>query len=287
MRSPRDSELSLSSLPAGNALRLPVSPCAGGSSAHGGHADDKLFVGVSDIAQLSYCQVQATLSQLESQDGYRNAAAEDDLQGGVHTSSTPALAEQKRALFVEERRRLLAKTPLGWEDRRLLGRITERLELGSHETQRRHFDLGDFYVIGVPDALQGEVAVEFGASNYAKQMLLSKEPQANIYATLWEKPRYRVLVMDQQTGELLSAERAANAAKAAVDLRFAWNLMVGRQSPQLPSHPAKCKSCRYNRLDGCPVPTMERTPDIDQMRSIAARKMTLYKPSPSSVSSRE
>jgi hypothetical protein len=114
---------------------------------------------------------------------------QDDLTGGIGRAPASHLTEDKRALL----RAMIAAIRRTGDDtakkRRLIGILAE-MERGSDPTERRHFDFGDFLVIGVPDGLTSELAKEFGSSRYLKETAHAKRIQANAYAVLWGRPRF-------------------------------------------------------------------------------------------------
>lgn len=231
----------------------------------------KPFIGLSDLGQLNFCEIQSTISQLASQADYAGAAFADDRSNGVRISSRAELTDAQRA---DAKARLallnddIAGDPLL---RRLGGRAAESLMLAGTMTERRHFDFGAFYVIGCPDAVNADAVMEFGRSRYPRLAIAGKSVQCNLYAALWQRARGDVLVVSYDGNERVTRTVRGDVAQAERWLNRAWTLISGAEAPRAPDRSSRCRSCVYNEKGGCPFPRTGRIPELDEMTKVAAR----------------
>lgn len=239
--------------------------CAGHARKHA-----RPFIGISDIGQLTYCQIQATISQLSMQEDYRGAAKADDRIGGTRQSTREELSVAARADAMSS---LESLGQLGgeWELRRIAGNLAESLELSGTSSERRHFECGDFFVIGIPDALTADAATEFGTSTIPRLSIEAKVVQCNLYTVLWGRSSGRAIVAGSRTAERVERIVKPNAAEAERWLTLAWDLLRGARAPRAPATPGKCRPCRFNTARGCPFPRTGLIPAHDEMIKIAKR----------------
>ncbi len=180
----------------------------GGSGGSRLRRHKKPFIGMSDVGQLTFCEIQSTISQIASQGDYAGAAFADDRSSGVRAISRRQMTAEERA----DAAKRLALLSDGVETdpllRRAGGQIAESLELGGTQTERGHFDFGTFYVIGCPDAVSADAVKEFARSRYPRLAELGKRIQCNLYAALWKKTRGDVVVVSYDGRERI--ERVVN-----------------------------------------------------------------------------
>ena len=232
------------------------------------HDYRKPLLGISDMAQLRYCESKATLSQIASQGGYLTAAGMDDGMGGVGKSPGRVLTLGERSSLLKLRSERLESGSLDWSTRREIGKITEDLEMSEISTERRHFDFGEFYVIGVPDGLTRDSVIEFASSRYPQLAARDKQIQANVYALLWKVPRYHVIAVDPRSDRRLEFKDGPNEAQAENTIKRAWTLFTGQETASAPDSSKKCSRCIYNRESGCPYPREGRVPSLEEMKII-------------------
>ena len=237
-----------------------------------GHArkHTRPFIGISDIGQLTYCQIQATISQLSMQEDYRGAAKADDQKGGTRHSTREELSAEERASAISSLESL-GELGADWEFRRIAGRLAESLELSGTSSERRHIDCGDFFVIGMPDALTDTSVTEFGTSTLPRLSIEGKYVQCNLYAVLWGRSSGRTIVASSRGTERVERMVTPNIVEAERWLALAWGLLSGAHEPREPDVPAKCRPCRFNVARGCPYPRTRRIPTHKEMVKIAER----------------
>jgi len=243
--------------------------CRGGAARRRRHK--KPFIGLSDLAQLTFCEIQSTISQLASQAAYIAAAFADDATDGVGVRVRAAMTDAQRAdsaerlgVFGED----VAAIPLL---RRVAGQLAESLELNGTQTERRHFDFGSFYVLGCPDAVDTESVKEFSRSRYPRLAIDGKVIQCNLYVALWERSRGDVTVVSYDGSDRITRTVRGNLADAERWLKRAWELLSGTSAPRPPDRTARSRSCIYNEKRGCPFPRDGSIPDIETMSKIADR----------------
>lgn len=246
---------------------LRAQQCLGGPSVDPFHP--KPFIGISDLAELTFCEIQSTISQLAAQQGYHDHAAMDDMSGGVREFKHDRRRTGERTKIEQTASKLIESGNVDWETRRYVGRLLESLELEGVSSERRHFELDDFFVIGCPDGLSGDVVTEFASSRYPRLKFNTKQIQANLYAVLWQKPLARIIVISMESNERLDESTPADVAEAERWLRRAWALVSGAEAPRPPDYVGKCKPCRFNIPSGCPFPREKRVPSIAEMTTIS------------------
>lgn len=229
---------------------------------------DKPFLGIADIAKTKYCEVQATISQIRCQRDYLVAAVEDDLTEGIERRS--AVPQDANAAYLATKRaaELAALPEQDWETRRTYGLLIDQAETASLPSERRHWDLGEFMVIGIPDGIDGRVVVEVIASRHPELSIRTKMVQANIYAVLWQLPSYRAIAIDPSSGARHERQMESDVPAAEHAIARAWAIFSGRTAPAPPSNPNKCKPCRER--EACPYPRDGRIPTLNDMRRAAA-----------------
>lgn len=234
------------------------------------HDCGKSFLGVSDMAQLDYCEIKATISQMETQGGYLTAAGVDDWSGGIKRSSRPALTGDERRELSEAAAEWTAGEQAGEAGAHIgRGRVAHHLEpeLQGTSTERRHFDCGEFLLIGVPDAIKGDTVIEYVSSRNPYLAVGGKRLQANVYALLWDTPKYRVVAADPVSGRRRVLDGAPDVSLAEATMERAWALLSGQQTPRQPDSPRKCIPCVYR--SECPFPAHGRVPSLKEMEGIA------------------
>jgi hypothetical protein len=229
----------------------------------------KPFIGISDLAQLTFCEIQSTISQLVAQEGYVAHAALDDVSGGVRAYKHDTRRAGGRTKIEQTAAKLMDSGSVDWGTRRYLGQLLESLELHGVSSERRHFEFEDFFVIASPDGISGGAVTEFGSSRSPSLARHAKQVQGNLYAVLWEKPLVRVIVIGTETNERLDTSTPADAADAERWLRRARALLSGAEVPRPPGYAGKCKRCRFNLPNGCPFPREKRVPNVAEMTTIA------------------
>lgn len=243
--------------------------CAGGTTRKTRHR--KPFIGISDTAQLAYCEIQSTVSQLGSQDGYLSAAIADDVGAGVGVFEGEEIESDERRRIEQRLSEVQDSGDLDWDTRRLVGQLAESLELSGVSTERRHFDFGDFYVIGCPDGVTSDSVVEFGASRYPHLSVPAKRIQGNCYAVLWRRSSAHIVVVGIGTRRRIDEKRPADGVEAERWLHRAWSLLSGAEVLRGPDNTRKCVRCRFNVPGGCPFPRESRVPTLLEMKAIAAK----------------
>jgi hypothetical protein len=226
---------------------------------------------LSDVGQLTFCEIQSTISQLASQADYVGAAFSDDRTSGVRASARAAMTDNERAAVTERLLRLgddIASDPIL---RRVGGQLAESLELSGTETQRRHFDFGSFYVIGCPDAVNDVAVKEFARSRYPRSAIEGKAIQCNLYAALWQRNRGDAVVVSYDGRERATRVVRGDIAEAERWLERAWLLISGSVAPLAPERSSRCRSCIYNEKGGCPFPRTGNVPTMDEMVKIGER----------------
>jgi hypothetical protein len=232
-------------------------------------AHNKPFLGIADIAEMRYCEIQSTISQIRCQKDYSLAAVQDDLTGGIERRN-PVPRDAKAERLAAKRAADLAALPAqDWETRRTYGRLIDQAETASMPSERRHWDLGEFMVIGIPDGIDGSVLVEVGASRRPELIIQTKMIQANIYAVLWQLPSYRAIAIDAGRGARHVKQMDSDVLAAERVIARAWDIFSGRLAPT-PPNPSKCRPCRER--GACPYPSSGRIPTLDDMRRAAALK---------------
>jgi hypothetical protein len=247
---------------------LRTEQCVGGPWVDPFHP--KPFIGISDIAELTFCEIQSTISQLVAQQGHLDNAALDDMSGGVCEFKHDTLRAGGRTKIEQSAAKLIESGRVDWETRRYLGCLLESLELQGISSERRHFEFDHFFVIGCPDGISGNVVTEFASSRSPQLRIPAKQIQGNLYAVLWRKPSARVIVVGTESNERLDTSAVADAAEAERWLRRAWALLSGAEVPRPADYVGKCKRCRFNIANGCPYPRDKRVPNVAEMRTIAA-----------------
>jgi hypothetical protein len=247
---------------------LRVEQCVGGPSVDPFHR--KPFIGLSDLAELTFCEIQSTISQLAAQQGYLDNAALDDMSGGVCKFKHDTRQAGGRTKIEQTAVKLIESGRVDWETRRYVGRLLESLELHGVSSERRHFEFDHFFVIGCPDGISGDVVTEFASSRHPQLKFHAKQIQGNLYAVLWGKPLARVIVVGTESNERLDKSTPADAAEAERWLRHAWALLSGAEVPRAPDYAGKCKRCRFNVPNGCSFPREKRVPSVVEMTAIAA-----------------
>lgn len=231
---------------------------------------DKQFLGIADIAGMDYCEIQATISQMRSQEGYEENAMEDDRTGGimVRPSSPRSIQEDERLTALATSAAALDE--LSRATRQLSGHLVEQLETSFLPSERRHWDLGEFMLIGIPDGIGDGVVVEVAASRHPKLSVRTKAIQANIYAVLWNVPRYHAISRTLQNDIRREVKEDADPFTAGHFVARAWALFSGREPPKSPSSPNKCKPCKESKF--CPYPREKRVPTVEEMQRIAVSR---------------
>jgi hypothetical protein len=253
----------------GSVLTLRGEQCRGGATRRRRHK--KPFIGISDLGQLTFCEIQSTISQIAMQSAYVESAFADDATDGVNVSSRPEMTPDETR---DAARRIEILAAAGSDDallRRIAGQLAESVELSGVTSERRHFDFGAFYVIGRPDGVTATSAIEFARSRYPRLAAHGKRVQGNLYAVLWEKQRARIVLLDSESGARLEEELRANSNEAERWIQRAWQLLSGVAEPAAPERATRCRSCVYNVRRGCPFPREATIPTIEQMTIIAER----------------
>ncbi len=248
--------------------RFVARQCLGAAS----HGYAKPIFGISDLAQLAYCEIKSTISQIASRQGYMTHVFMDDGTDGVRKSSRPSLTTEEKRETTDTLRKLFEnERTQDFSGARLArGRIAEDIELAGTVTERRHFDFAEFLLIGVPDALiANELVIEFASSRQPYLTAKDKLLQANVYAVLWGVPKYQVIVAHPTTGQRVATDGTADIALAEQTISTMWELLSGRRSVRPPNNPNKCISCPY-RLS-CPFPGSGHIATIEEMKRIAIR----------------
>jgi hypothetical protein len=246
---------------------LRVDQCVGGPTVDPFHP--KPFIGISDLAELTFCEIQSTISQLAAQQGYLDKAALDDMSGGVCEFKHDNRRSGGRTKIEQTAAKLIESGRVDWETRRYVGHLLESLELEGVSSERRHFEFDHFFVIGCPDGISGDVVTEFASSSSPQLRFPAKRIQGNLYAVLWRKPLARVIVVGTESNERLDKSTPADAADAERWLRHAWALLSGAEVPRPPDYVGKCRRCRFNIPNGCPFPREKRVPNVAEMTTIA------------------
>jgi hypothetical protein len=231
----------------------------------------KPFIGISDVGQLAFCEIQSTVSQIAMQSAYIESAFADDRTGGVNVSSRPEMAPEERRDAARRIEILAAAGPGDALLRRTAGHLAESVELSGVTSERRHFDFGPFYIIGRPDGVTTRSVIEFARSRYPHLAAHGKRVQGNLYAVLWEKQSVRIVLLGSESGVRLEEELPANAIEAERWIQRAWLLLSDVVPPAAPERTTRCRSCVYNVRRGCPFPREAAIPTIEQMTIIAAR----------------
>lgn len=244
-------------------------PCGGAEKRRKRHR--KPFIGLSDVGQLTFCEIQATISQLASQADYVGAAFSDDRTSGVRASARTAMTAEEQSAATE--RLLLLGDDIATDPmlRRVGGQLAESLELSGTETERRHFDFGSFYVIGCPDAVNEVAVKEFARSRYPHLAIEGKSIQCNLYAALWQRSRGDVIVVSYDGRERATRVVRGDVADAERWLERAWLLISGSVAPHPPDRSSRCRSCIYHEKRGCPFPRTGDVPNMDEMVKIGER----------------
>jgi hypothetical protein len=253
----------------GSLLTLRGEQCKGGALRRRRHK--KPFIGISDVGQLKFCEIQSTISQIAMQSAHIESAFADDRTDGVNVLKRPEMTPDERRDTTSRIEILAAADPADALLRRTAGHLAESIELSGVTSERRHFDFGEFYLIGRPDGVTATSAIEFARSRYPRLLALGKRVQGNLYAVLWEKPSARIVLLDSESGARREEELPANAIDAERWIQRAWQLLSGVVQPAAPERATKCRSCVYNARRGCPFPGEATIPTIEQMTVIAER----------------
>lgn len=243
--------------------------CEGGVSRR--RHKKKPFIGISDLAQLTFCEIQSTISQIAKQPDYIESAFADDRTGGVNVSSRPEVTPEEKRDAARTIEILASAGPGDALLRRTAGHLAESVELSGIASERRHFDFGPFYIIGRPDGMTATSVIEFAHSRFPHLAVHGKRVQGNLYAVLWEKQGAQIVLLGSESGARLEEELQANAIEAERWIQRAWQLLSGAAPPVAPGRVTKCRSCVYNARRGCPFPRDGTTPTIDAMTVIAER----------------
>jgi CRISPR/Cas system-associated exonuclease Cas4 (RecB family) len=243
--------------------------CGGGAPRRRRHK--KPFIGISDLGQLTFCEIQSTISQIAKQPAYIESAFADDRTGGVNVSSRPEVTPDEKRDVARRIEILSAAGPSDALLRRTAGHLAESVELSGVTSERRHFDFGPFYIIGRPDGVTAISVIEFALSRSPHLAVHGKRVQGNLYAVLWEKQGARIVLLGSESGARLEQELQANAIEAERWIQRAWQLLSGAAPPAAPERATKCRSCVYNKRRGCPFPRDGTIPTIDEMTIIAGR----------------
>ncbi|MFZ4738815.1 MAG: SAP domain-containing protein [Bradymonadia bacterium] len=260
------------------ASRIPVRPsfpvgryvarqCFGAeTSSNSPSRHTKPFLGIANIAAMDYCEISGVIKQFAAQEEFAGASENDDNQGGVCAQTYPRLNSDYRSR-IAERIRTQARTAETWEDRFRRGQLAEDLELEGTYSERRHFDFGEFLVIGMPDALVDSTAMEFSSSRRPELNVLGKTIQANLYAVLWGLPESLAVSQHPEFPDVrVERRRLADPVEAERVLARAWAVMSGAESGRPPSTSRKCARCKFEKM--CPFPSAGRVPSVEEMRRI-------------------
>lgn len=232
------------------------------------HPYDEPILGISDMAQLPYCEIKATIAQLASQPGYLASVAVDDGSGGVTKSPGRKLSRAERTALEGLLREKASSGKRDWETRRAVGKAAETLELSENHTERRHFTCGEFLLLGIPDAFTTDQVTEFASSRFPHFSARDKRLQANVYAILWNTPRYRVIAVHPETDQRVVLNETPDTVLAEQTISKMWSLVSGQSAPGPPNNLRKCAGCVYNSAQGCPYPNQHRVPTHNEMKSI-------------------
>ena len=229
------------------------------------------FLGIADIALLATCEIKATISQYQCQDGFRGAAALDDATGGVghHRREPPTQKDRRRRQ--RQLTKAVASELAGQGSPLVRGAIHEEVAIPEGTTERRHFIDPAFVVIGVPDLLTQGAAHEFGSSFRGKKFIVQKSIQANIYAVLWGRPQWIAVVENPVTRRREQRRGKPDPAEAEQRIQRAWDLYRGSDSPRAPSTRRLCDRCNYNFQHGSPYPETFAVPSVRDIQQIAQR----------------
>lgn len=214
---------------------------------------DAIFLGVADIAGLLWCEIQATISQWATQEGYIENAWQDDHKKG-------------EAVSVGRRKALSPHSALP-NERLAAGRAAQELHALYHRSVRRHWNFGNYFVIGVPDAVDKEFVYEFKYSKYARSNYTFENAmaQANLYGALFGKSHLKIhLVGPNGYERVVDGDVRRDDARALI--ARAWQLMSGKEELHRPDS-RKCSPCRYRHF--CTVPLQNRVPTGSEIREIA------------------
>jgi len=110
---------------------------------------------------------------------------------------------------------------------------------------------GDIEVIGHLDAMDATTVYEFKATRkgYPLRFLLSyAHRQANIYAYLFKKKYYEILVYNRKTGKILHISERADWHKARSDIMMAIGLLKGYLKPIKTNERWKCEHCEAKEI---------------------------------------
>jgi hypothetical protein len=195
----------------------------------------KPFLGIANIADLSYCEIQATINQLRTQSGFVAAAREDDRTQGCGVRPARTLDPQRRALLQSAAAAIAAIPNQSWDVVQMRGSLVEELETESLPSERRHWDFGDFIVIGIPDGIGDGVAVEISSSQRPGLSVRTKAIQANLYAVFWGLPRYHAISVDPRNNSRSEIQGKVDVAGAERKIARAWALLSGREQPRPPA----------------------------------------------------
>ena len=203
------------------------------------------------------------------QQDYVERAFSDDAHGGVCTRTRSKMSASERD---ESGRQLLTLTALGSSGNEFFrdaGIVAERIEVDGLATQRRHFELTEFFVIGEPDACGSDLVIEFCRSRRPELAVAAKRVQANLYAVLWQVSKARVVVTDnvERIDEIVDADPES----ASEWISKAWLLFEGTVAPKPPRFERQCKPCEFSSRGGCPYPRRGSIPSHKEMKRIADR----------------
>src|SRR4051794_10147157 len=101
--------------------------CRGGAPRPRRHK--KTFIGISDLGQLTFCEIQSTISQIAMQSAYVESAFADDRTDGVNVFSRPAMTPDERRDAARRIEILAAAGPGDALLRRTAGHLAESVEL--------------------------------------------------------------------------------------------------------------------------------------------------------------
>lgn len=218
------------------------------------------FLGVADIAGLLWCEIQATMSQHETQSGYVDAAWQDDHRNGeARVKRDPGSRLSPTVV-----RFSTTDSPI------IGGQLAQALYARRYDSMRRHWDFGEFFVIGVPDGLGKDFVYEFKYSKYprSRPTFITAMAQANIYGTLFHKRRLRIHFAGPDGFEK-TVEGDVREADAANLIRRSWALLRGHDDFHKPES-WKCEPCRYRSI--CPVPAGNRVPTGAEIRRLFPKR---------------
>ncbi len=234
---------------------LPFRQCKGASSKRVCR-HDVVFLGVADIAGLLWCEIQATISQWATQDGYISAAWQDDHKKGETISRG-----RRKASSASSQDAPLPK------DRFAAGRAAQERHALYHRSVRRHWNFGRYFVIGIPDAVEKEFVYEFKYSKHARSNYTFENAmaQANLYGALFVRTKLKIHLVGPNAYErVVDGDVRRNDAEALIER--AWRLMCGSEEFHRPE-PWKCSPCRYRHV--CTVPSQNRVPGGQEIQEIA------------------